>query len=96
MNKKTKKTNQEEAVKALMFRVNAVRTVMTLSIKRGYNIGKEHISGLDEHEFISGLLMAVVDATILILNLDRSAPKVLTIEMLIELLKELKDINYEE
>ena len=96
MNKKTKKTKKEDANEEVKFRVNAVRTVMTMSLKRSFRVGKEHLAGLNEHEFIAGLLMAIVDATISILKIDRSIPKSMAIDMVIDLLKTLRDVNYDE
>lgn len=91
MNKKTKKTKKEDSQKEMEFRVNAVRTVMTMSLKRSYKVSKEHLPNIDEHEFIAGLLMAVVDAIYPILGIDRTTPRSWVLDMVIELLKGLKE-----
>lgn len=90
MNNKTKKTKKEDSQKDMEFRVNAVRTVMTMSLKKSYKVSKEHFPKLDEHEFIAGLLMALVDATYPILGIDRTTPRSWVLDMVIDLLKGLK------
>ena len=96
MSKKEKKTNKEEVKEEMKYRINAVRTVMTISLKRSCKLGIEHLAGLDEHEFMAGLLMAVVDVTIPVLKLDRTLPKSFVIDIVIDLLKTLRDIDYDD
>lgn len=96
MSKKEKKTNKEQAEAKAKYRMSAVRTVMTMSLKRSYKVGVEHLAGLNEYEYIAGLLMAVVDVTISVLKFDRSIPKSMAIDMVIDLLKTLREIDYDE
>lgn len=104
MSNKTKKTKKEDADNELKFRVdevrtvrvNAVRTVMTMSLKRGFRAGKKHFPKLDKYEFVAGLLMAVIDATISILGIDRTIPRSLVIGMVINMLEGLKEALEDE
>lgn len=93
---KEKKSKKKEADKALRFRVSAVRDVMAVTLRRNYSIAKNHLPGLSEHEFIAGLSMGLVDASCSILGLDKNMPKNWTIDIIIDLLKTLKDIPNDE
>lgn len=96
MSKKNKKNKEEEANKALRFRVSAVRSVMTMSLERSYKMGKTHFPELTEHEFIAGLLMALIDATSSILDFSKDMPKSLVAGVIIDLLNDLKYANIED
>ena len=69
---------------------------MTLSLGNSYKMAKKHLPELDEHEFVAGLLMALVDTSCLILGFDKNLPKKWAIDIIIDLLKNLKNVPYDK
>lgn len=93
---KEKKSKRKESFNSFRFRVKTVRSVMTESLKGAFETGKTHFPGLTEHEFMAGLMMALVDATYSILGFSKIVPKSFVIGVIIDLFKDLKDAIKDE